>query len=46
MLRDKTSVIENARAFAAQIHWETRIIEIQSNNNERLLICQKPFFHK
>ncbi|KAK9047027.1 hypothetical protein V6N11_052891 [Hibiscus sabdariffa] len=45
IIRDTTPLIESARALSSQLKWEARVIEIESNN-ERLLICQKPFFKR
>ncbi|KAI7744476.1 hypothetical protein M8C21_004993 [Ambrosia artemisiifolia] len=42
ILRDTTSLIESARAITAGLKWEARVIEIESNNDEKLLVCQKP----
>ncbi|XP_068639050.1 probable pectin methyltransferase QUA2 [Aristolochia californica] len=46
VLRDTASLIETARAVAAQLRWDVRVVEIESNSDERLLICQKPFTKK
>ncbi|XP_077212952.1 putative pectin methyltransferase QUA2 [Tasmannia lanceolata] len=46
ILRDTTSLIETARALATQMRWEARVVEIESNSDERLLVCQKPFIKK
>jgi len=46
ILRDSASLIEIARALATRLKWDARVVEIDSNSNERLLICQKPFFKK
>ncbi|KAE8666497.1 putative pectin methyltransferase QUA2 [Hibiscus syriacus] len=46
IIHDTTPLIESARALTRQLKWEARVIEIGSNNNERLLICQKPFFKR
>ncbi|KAI3706144.1 hypothetical protein L1987_76402 [Smallanthus sonchifolius] len=42
ILRDTTSLIESARAIAHRLKWEARVVEIESNNDEKLLVCQKP----
>ncbi|XP_076907821.1 putative pectin methyltransferase QUA2 [Bidens hawaiensis] len=42
ILRDTTSLIESARAIASRLKWEARVVEIESNNDEKLLVCQKP----
>ncbi|KAF6171379.1 hypothetical protein GIB67_009520 [Kingdonia uniflora] len=46
VLCDKVEVIEKARTLAAQIRWEARVIELQNDNDQRLLVCQKPFLKK
>ncbi|KVI07307.1 putative S-adenosyl-L-methionine-dependent methyltransferase [Cynara cardunculus var. scolymus] len=43
ILRDAASLIESARAITARLKWEARVVEIESNNDEKLLVCQKPF---
>ncbi|KAJ0694753.1 putative sterol 24-C-methyltransferase [Helianthus annuus] len=42
ILRDTTSLIQSARAITAGLRWEARVVEIESNNDEKLLVCQKP----
>ncbi|XP_076947899.1 putative pectin methyltransferase QUA2 [Bidens hawaiensis] len=42
ILRDTTSLIESARAITSELKWEARVVEIESNNDEKLLVCQKP----
>jgi len=46
IFRDSASLIESARSLAARLKWEARVIEIESNKSEKLLICQKSFFKK
>ncbi|KAF8411443.1 hypothetical protein HHK36_003993 [Tetracentron sinense] len=46
ILRDTASLIESARALSAQLRWDARVVEIESNSDERLLVCQKPFFKR
>ena len=46
ILRDTASLLEIARALATRLKWDARVIKIESNSVERLLICQKPFFKK
>ncbi|XP_015584546.2 probable methyltransferase PMT5 [Ricinus communis] len=46
VLSDKLGAIEMARAFATQIHWEARVIDLQNGSDQRLLVCQKPFVKK
>ncbi|KAI3856317.1 hypothetical protein MKX03_023590 [Papaver bracteatum] len=46
VLHDKTNLIHTARALATRLRWEARVIEIESNSEEKLLVCQKPFFKR
>lgn len=46
ILRDAAHLIQTARVLATQLRWEARVVEIESNSDERLLICQKPFIKK
>ncbi|KAF9608275.1 hypothetical protein IFM89_008560 [Coptis chinensis] len=46
VLHDTASLIETARALATRLKWDARVVEIASNNEERLLVCQKPFFKR
>lgn len=46
VMRDTAALIETARAFATQLRWDARVVETESNSNERILICQKPFTKK
>ncbi|XP_072977106.1 probable pectin methyltransferase QUA2 [Typha angustifolia] len=46
ILRDTASLIEAARSVTTQLKWDARVVSIDSNNNEKLLVCQKPFFRK
>lgn len=46
ILRDIAPLIESARALTTRLKWDARVIEIESNSDERLLICQKPFFKR
>ncbi|CAM9002293.1 unnamed protein product [Rhodiola kirilowii] len=43
IFRDKSSLVESARALSTRLKWDSRIVEIDSSNEEKLLICQKPF---
>ncbi|KAJ0231137.1 pectin methyltransferase QUA2 [Hirschfeldia incana] len=43
IIRDTTKLVEAARALTTQLKWEARVIEVESNSEQRLLICQKPF---
>ncbi|KAF9608276.1 hypothetical protein IFM89_008561 [Coptis chinensis] len=44
ILHDTAPLIETARALATRLKWDARVVKIESNNEERLLICQKPLF--
>ncbi|XP_031274981.1 probable pectin methyltransferase QUA2 isoform X2 [Pistacia vera] len=46
IIRDETHLIEAARTLTTKLRWDARVIEIESSSDERLLICQKPFFKK
>ncbi|KAJ4952396.1 hypothetical protein NE237_029228 [Protea cynaroides] len=46
IFRDTVRVIESARTIATRLRWDARVVEIESNSDERLLVCQKPFFKK
>lgn len=46
IIRDETHLVESARALTTKLKWDARVIEIESNSDERLLLCQKPFFKK
>ncbi|XP_024973166.1 probable pectin methyltransferase QUA2 [Cynara cardunculus var. scolymus] len=46
ILRDTVSLIETARTITARLKWEARVVEIESNSDEKLLVCQKPFLKK
>ncbi|KAK2984858.1 hypothetical protein RJ640_006607 [Escallonia rubra] len=46
ILRDTVAHIESARTLTARLKWDARVVEIESNSDERLLICQKPFFKR
>ncbi|EOA25602.1 hypothetical protein CARUB_v10018950mg [Capsella rubella] len=46
VISDKVEVIEVARALAARVRWEARVIDIQDGSDQRLLVCQKPFLKK
>ncbi|XP_075516786.1 putative pectin methyltransferase QUA2 [Primulina tabacum] len=43
ILRDSAHLIEFARSLTTHLKWEARVVEIESNSDEKLLICQKPF---
>ncbi|KAL5705218.1 putative pectin methyltransferase qua2 [Ranunculus cassubicifolius] len=44
ILRDTAPLIEKARAIATRLKWDARVVQIEGNNEEKLLICQKPLF--
>ncbi|XP_020233659.1 probable pectin methyltransferase QUA2 [Cajanus cajan] len=46
IIRDTLPLIESVRALTAQLKWDARVIEIESDSDQRLLICQKPFFKR
>ncbi|XP_043723182.1 probable pectin methyltransferase QUA2 [Telopea speciosissima] len=46
IFRDTSPLIESVRAIATRLKWDARVVEIESNSNERLLVCQKPFFKR
>ncbi|XP_028756984.1 probable pectin methyltransferase QUA2 [Neltuma alba] len=46
IIRDTVPSIETARALTARLKWDARVIEIESDSDQRLLICQKPFFKR
>ena len=46
ILRDTVSLIDSARMLITRLKWDARVVEIESNSNERLLVCQKPFFKR
>ncbi|CAA0840767.1 Probable pectin methyltransferase QUA2 [Striga hermonthica] len=46
ILKDGTRLIEYARSLTTHLKWDARVVEIESNSDERLLICQKPFFKR
>lgn len=43
ILRDTIPLIESARDHATRLRWDARVIEIERNSEEKLLVCQKPF---
>ncbi|CAK9154272.1 unnamed protein product [Ilex paraguariensis] len=46
ILRDTVFHIESARALTTQLKWDARVVEIESNSDEKLLVCQKPVFKR
>eukprot|EP00252_Welwitschia_mirabilis_P011501 TRINITY_DN25766_c0_g1_i1.p1 TRINITY_DN25766_c0_g1~~TRINITY_DN25766_c0_g1_i1.p1 ORF type:complete len:696 (+),score=119.74 TRINITY_DN25766_c0_g1_i1:624-2711(+) len=46
VLRDEVQKIEEARAITTQLRWDARIVELEDDNEQRLLVCQKQFVKK
>ncbi|GMY39408.1 probable pectin methyltransferase QUA2 [Fagus crenata] len=46
IIRDTAPLIESARPIMTRLKWDARVVESESNSDERLLICQKPFFKR
>ncbi|WOK92174.1 hypothetical protein Cni_G00865 [Canna indica] len=46
IIRDTTNLVETARSLTAQLRWDARLMELDSSSNEKLLVCQKPFYRK
>ncbi|XP_010527955.1 PREDICTED: probable methyltransferase PMT5 [Tarenaya hassleriana] len=46
VMSDKVGVIEMGRELATRVRWEARVIDLQGGNDQRLLVCQKPFLKK
>ncbi|CAH9066930.1 unnamed protein product [Cuscuta epithymum] len=46
ILRDTIPLVELARDHAARLKWDARVIEIERNSEEKLLVCQKPFIRR
>ncbi|CAI9116285.1 OLC1v1017387C3 [Oldenlandia corymbosa var. corymbosa] len=46
ILRDAVHLIESARALTTRLRWDARVVEIDNNSEEKLLICQKPFIKR
>ncbi|PKA59468.1 putative pectin methyltransferase QUA2 [Apostasia shenzhenica] len=46
IVHDSVSLINSARLVATQLKWDSRIVGLEGNNDEKLLICQKPFFRR
>ncbi|KAL7175945.1 hypothetical protein ACSBR2_029505 [Camellia fascicularis] len=46
ILRDSASIIETSRALTTRLKWDARVIDIESNSDEKILICQKPLFKR
>ncbi|KAL3504750.1 hypothetical protein ACH5RR_034591 [Cinchona calisaya] len=43
IIRDVAPLIESARTLTARLKWDARVVEIENNSDEKLLICQKAF---
>lgn len=43
-LLDEAALIEDARAVANQMRWESRMVEVLGDPEQRLLVCQKTFW--
>ncbi|KAI4321133.1 hypothetical protein MLD38_034554 [Melastoma candidum] len=46
IFRDTTPLIETARALATRLKWDARLVGVDNNTEERLLICQKPYLKR
>ncbi|RWW13830.1 hypothetical protein GW17_00022443 [Ensete ventricosum] len=46
VIRDTAYLVETARTVITQLRWDARLMELDSSSNEKLLVCQKPFFRK
>ncbi|KAE9609048.1 putative S-adenosyl-L-methionine-dependent methyltransferase [Lupinus albus] len=46
IFHDTVPLIESARVQTTRLNWDARVIEIESDSDQRLLICQKPFSKK
>ncbi|KAG9132755.1 hypothetical protein Leryth_014033 [Lithospermum erythrorhizon] len=46
ILRDSAPIIESARALVTRLKWDARIVELETDSDEKLLICQKPFIRR
>ncbi|XP_071694231.1 probable pectin methyltransferase QUA2 [Rutidosis leptorrhynchoides] len=46
ILRDTSSLIETARTITTRLKWEARVVDIESNSDEKLLVCQKPLIKR
>ncbi|KAM0953158.1 putative S-adenosyl-L-methionine-dependent methyltransferase [Dioscorea sansibarensis] len=46
ILHDTTPLIEEARTMTAQLKWDARLIDLESNSDAKLLVCQKPFLRR
>ncbi|KNA05898.1 hypothetical protein SOVF_186090 [Spinacia oleracea] len=43
IFRDTTLMIESARTLATRFRWDARIVDVEANTDERVLLCRKPF---
>ncbi|RRT77893.1 hypothetical protein GW17_00030151 [Ensete ventricosum] len=46
IIRDRTHLVETARSMTTQLRWDARLIELDRSSDEKLLVCQKPYFRK
>ncbi|KAL8030276.1 hypothetical protein ABFX02_14G276000 [Erythranthe guttata] len=46
IVKDNGRLIEFARSLTTHLKWDARVVEIEGNSEERLLICQKPFLKR
>ncbi|KAJ0974991.1 hypothetical protein J5N97_016956 [Dioscorea zingiberensis] len=46
IFHDTAPLIETARSVTTQLKWDTRMMDADSSSDEKILICQKPFFRK
>lgn len=46
IVHDTASLIESARFVATKLKWDARVVELDTSTDEKLLVCQKPFFKK
>ncbi|KAJ4814046.1 S-adenosyl-L-methionine-dependent methyltransferases superfamily protein [Rhynchospora pubera] len=46
ILHDKAPLIEAVRSITILLKWDARLMDVDSNSDEKLLVCQKPFFRK
>lgn len=42
ILRDSAPLVDLARGVTGRLKWDARVVEIENNSEEALLICQKP----
>lgn len=43
IFRDTLPMIELARTLATRLSWDARIVDVESNIDERVLVCRKSF---